>query len=385
MYLLSRMVALIRPRPAAPRAGNTGVGRPAGLVAIAAAGLAAALILTGCTAAPTTSTSEICVITVVPDAADLRYAAHEELRQAHEAADADQAGIMLFTTFSPREVTDESYFLIVEGEVVRVDEPRDGKGDFSNDYVVLHVEPDRVLKGTPRFGTPVGFALPRGLDPPDQWRAVQEGDQVLIFAGRYDENLGTGKDASGAYLPWNDYFGLFLKVEDEYVNIMAPDVSTTAEEVAAIVGPPRTSTTRGPGQISFEGKTWRFELLVDKAGMTDALPYRVMEQSEVAWISGAAQTAGVQMTHAKGYEFDGDDLIILFQTDIAPGWGGPGGDVERALRAALTAGAAEEFRADPEQVAMFWFGAFGYVTVADEFSDQLWRLGQWVETGEGLR
>jgi hypothetical protein len=36
-------------------------------------------------------------------------------------------------------------------------------------------------------------------------------------------------------------------------------------------------------------------------------------------------------------------------------------------------------------VSMFWFGAFGYVMVADEYSDQLWRLGQWAETGAGLR
>lgn len=342
--------------------------------------------LAACTAAPTTSTTKGCVVmTTEPNAATLRYAAHEGLRRAHEAADAEQTGIRLFTTFSAKEVADESYFLIVEGEVVQVDDPRYGRDHFSNDYVVFHVEPEQVLKGTPRFGTPVAFALPRGLNPPDGWRAVREGDQVLVFAGRLDESLVTGKGRSGAYLPWNDYFGLFLKVEDEYVNIMAPGVSTTADEVAAIVGPPRTSTTRGPGQVSFEGKTWRFEELAQKAGINEALPYRIMEGGEVAWLSAAAQTAQVQMTHAKGYELEGGDLIVLFQTEITPGFGGPGGDVERALRAALTAGAAEEFRADPGQVAMFWYGSFGYVMVADEYSDQLWRLGQWAETGAALR
>ncbi len=307
-----------RLRRRAPAAGTV-------LALLLGAALTAAATVTGlaaCGPLSATSTSVICSITVATDAADLRYAEHEELRRAHEAADAELTGVVLFTPFVAEEAVEESDLVIVEGIVTRVDRPRDGEDHFANDYVVFHVEPDRVLKGSPRFVTPVAFALLRGLDPPDKWQAVLEGDRVLVLSGRWDESLVTGPSRSGAYFPWNDYWGLFLKVEDEYVNVMAPKVSTTAEEVAAIVGPPNTTTTRGPGQVFFEDTTWRFEELARK---------------------------------------------------------------EQALRTALTAGAAEQYRTTPDQVAMFWFGGFGYVMTADEHREQLWRLGQLAETGAALR
>jgi len=308
-------------------------------------------------------------------------------READRARDIVQTqltGIKLFiTTPSLERCTNESQ-LIVQGTVTKVDPPHPAAGDVTNPYIAFYVEPDEVLKGSPRFGTPVAFALlaPVGgaAEPPAE-SPLSKGDEVLLFSYHGDADLPTGSGARGAYFPWNDSYGIFLPVGDQLVNVLTPSAFTTLEQVRTIVGPKDTSTTLPPGWSSFEGKAWRFEDRVQGKHLPDTLPYEVMAGEELDRLPPAAEP--LTMTAAKGYRFANGDVVLPW--DIVESR-----SVERTEAAApqllksLKAGAVERYGVSEDQVWVSWYGGFGYVVASPLYKDDLGFLAQMAETRQPL-
>jgi hypothetical protein len=200
--------------------------------------------------------------------------------------------------------------LIVHGTVVGVDEPRTGNGSFSNPYLIFYLEPDEVLKGASRLGIPVPFALLLPQDGAETRPWVAPGDELLVFSQLSDAETVTSSESAGAYVPWNDSYGVFMPLGDRFANVLAPEVSTSLDEVRGIVGPKNTSTTLGPGWMSFGTVNGMFEILLEWKDLPGALPYRAMSADELAWLAEAAPEVTVR--EAKGYELANGDTAILF-------------------------------------------------------------------------
>jgi hypothetical protein len=311
-------------------------------------------------------------------------AEQQKLEQARDIVQTQLTGIKLFiTTPSVERCTNESR-LIVHGTVTGADAPHPAAGDVTNPYIVFYVEPDEVLKGSPSFGTPVAFALLApvgGAAESSVESPLSTGDEVLLFSYHADENLPTGSGTDGAYFPWNDSYGIFLAVGDQFVNVLAPFAFTTLEQVRTTVGPKGTSTTLGPGVISFEGKASRFEDRVQGKRLPGTLPYEVMAGEELDWLPQAA--APLTMTVAKGYRFANGDVVLLWDIIEA----GTVQETEAAtprLLKSLEAGAMEQYGVSADQVWVFWYGGFGYVVASRDYRQALGSLAQMAETGAPL-
>ncbi len=344
--------------------------------------LVPALALAGCDrigAAGVPTTAEIGPPTTsnTPATAAAIAQQQQKLEQAREIVQTQLTGIKLFvTTPSVERCTNESR-LIVHGTVTEVDAPHPAAGDVTNPYTVFYVEPEEVLKGSPRFGTPVAFALLAPVGGAAE-SPVAKGDEVLLFSYHGDEDLPTGSGAHGAYFPWNDNYGMFLAVGDQFVNVLAPFAFTTLEQVRTTVGPKDTSTTLGPGVSSFEGKTSRFEDRVQGKRLPETLPYEVMAGEELDWLPEAVEP--ITMTAAKGYRFANGDVVLLWD-NIEPGSSQQTEAATPRLLKSLEAGAMERYGASDDQVWAFWYGGFGYVVASRDYMRALGSLAQMAAEG----
>ncbi len=243
--------------------------------------------------------------------------------------------------------------LIVRGTVTKVDAPHAPVGSVANPYIVFYVDPAEILKGSPRFGTPLPLAIPgRGEDTPDHVRApfeepLEAGDDVLVFSYRGDEDLPTRSGARGANFLWNDTYGLFLPAASNYVCVRTPYTYATLDEVRRIVGPDKnTSTTLPAGYLSFEGKTVRFEDRLTARRLPGTLPYEVMTGFDVNWVADAIRPA-IDLTAVKGYRLANGDRVFLFDTILAMG---DFSQKERAVLEGLRTAAVEEFEVPGDHV-----------------------------------
>jgi len=130
---------------------------------------------------------------------------------------------MVFVDIAPGAERPESAVLnselIVYGAVVKLDPARfnspDGKPwrstteeDMSMIFETFYVQPEEVLKGSPRFGTPVAFMLMGGTEGIPSSR-VKIGEKVLVF-GHYNQGvLGNVSWKSDAYWPWLGELGIY--------------------------------------------------------------------------------------------------------------------------------------------------------------------------------
>jgi hypothetical protein len=309
------------------------------------------------------------------------------LQAMNDSFSALAAGIWLLGPPDIEELVDQSQ-LIVRGTVTEVDSPRASVGSMANPYIVFYVDPAETLKGSPRFGTPLPFAIPgRPEDTPDYVRATFEkplevGDRVLVFSSRGDRDFATGAAAPGADFLWNDTYGLFLPAGGNYVSARSPYTYTTLDEVRRIVGPDKdTSTTLAPGQLSFERKAARFEDRLTAMQLIGALPYQIMTGFDVNWVLDAAAPV-TSLTAVKGYRLANGDRVFLFDTMPAPpDFHQMEQDLEKAMRAAATEGAVVP---GGEHVSVSWYGGFGYIVIAGDYIDDLGRLAGMAETGELL-
>lgn len=111
--------------------------------------------------------------------------------------------------------------IIVYGTVTRVAPGRwnspDGKGwksasetDTPAIYSTFYVEPNKVLKGEPRFGTPVAFMIPGGTEGAIGG-PVAVGDKVIVF-GRYMQQLyGDVYWDTEAYFPQSMEYSIYVE------------------------------------------------------------------------------------------------------------------------------------------------------------------------------
>jgi hypothetical protein len=358
---------------------------------VAALVLCAALALSGCHRAGTagvSTTAEGASPTFSDPGATTEPPLTDEQRKIRDAQYVmrDQvAGIDLFATRPVEDCVTESQ-LIVHGTVTKVDPARAGTGDVANPYVVFYVEPEEVLKGSPRFGSPIAFALLAPVqvtaDSSGQTAAgspVAEGDEVLLFSYAFEKDLATSSGARGAYFPWNDRYGIYLPEGNKFVDVMRSFDSTTLKAVRALVGPKDTSTTLPPGYLCFNGKTARFEDRLRGKKLAGTLPYEVLPQAEFDWLSDVVAPAS--MTAAKGYRLANGDLVFLWNTLwLGASWS----DAEPTVLKALEAAAMEKYSMSADQVWAFWYGEFGYVVVSKDYVRQLGHLAQMAETGEPL-
>ncbi len=245
--------------------------------------------------------------TTQPDAA----AQQQRLEQTNELATAQLTGITLFGTPAVDQCTSESR-LIVHGTVAGVDEPRTGNGSFSNPYLIFYLEPDEVLKGSSRLGVPVPFVLLLPQDGAENRPWVEPGDELLVFSQLSDEELVTGSGATGAYLPWNDSYGVFMPLGDRFANDSRPRSPPLWTRYAAWWGKD-TSTTLAPGQMSFGSVDAMFEILLEWKDLPGTLPYRALGADKLAWLADAEPE--ITVSEAKGYELASGDLAILFYYD----------------------------------------------------------------------
>ena len=267
--------------------------------------------------------------------------------------------------------------LIVHGTVVGVDDPRTGNGSFSNPYAVFYVEPEVVLKGASRLGTPVPFVLLLPGDGSESRPWVAEGDEVLVCSQLADAELVTGSGAAGAYLLWNDSYGVFLPVGDRFANVLAPSVTTTLDEVSRMVGPGDTSTTLGPGQMTFGSVNAMFEILLEWKDLPGTLPYRALSAGEIAWLAEAEPEITVR--EAKGYELAGGDLAILFYYEPTLQTDEEMLDAEERLTAL-----AKRTYPDSSDIAranLPYIDNYGYVLISDDPEGELRSLLQRARTG----
>ena len=353
--------------------------------------LCAALALPGCHRAGTagvSTTVEAISPTVSDPGATTEPPLTDEQRKLEEAqyiARDELAGIELFATRPMEDCVAESQ-LIVHGTVTKIDPARAGIGDVANPYIVFYVEPEEVLKGSPRFGSPIAFALlapaqatAASSEQPAARSLVAEGDEVLLFSYAFDKDLATSSGARGAYFPWNDRYGIYLPDGSTFVSIMWPHDSTTLETVRALVGPKDTSTTLPPGYLCFNGKTARFEDRLRGTKLAGTLPYEVLLQAKFDWLSDVVAPAS--MTAAKGYRLANGDLVFLWNTLwLGASWS----DAEPTVLKALEAAAMERYGVSADQVWAFWYGEFGYVVVSKDYVRELGHLAQMAETGEPL-
>jgi hypothetical protein len=365
-------------------------GAPA-VVALGAVLLCAALALSGChrigTAGVSTTVEAMPPTVSDPGATTERPLTDQQrkLQEAEYIARDELAGIELFATLPVDDCVTESQ-LIVHGTVTKVDPIRTGAGDVANPCIVFYVEPQEVLKGSPRFGNPIAFALYAPVQATaassGQMAArspVAEGDEVLLFSYASDKDLATSSGASGAYFPWNDRCGLYLPDGGTFVSIMWPHDSTTLKEVRALVGPKDTSTTLPPGYLFFNGKTAVFEDRLRGKKLAGTLPYEVLPQTEFDWLSDVVAPAS--MTAAKGYRLANGDLVFLWNTlSLGASWS----DAESAVLKSLKTAAMEKYGVSVDHIWAFWYGQFGYVVVSKGHVRELGHLAQMAETGEPL-
>jgi hypothetical protein len=367
-------------------------GVPA-VVVLGALLLCAALALPACdrigTAGASTTAEAIPPTTSsTPETVPAADQQQQKLEQARSLAQAGQTGIKLFlSTPLVDRYTNESQ-LILRGTVTKVDKPRVALGDVANPYMVFYVEPSEVLKGTPRFGSPVAFALlapGEGATGASAGGAaespVSEGDDVLLFAYGTDKDLLTASGSQGAYFPWNDSYGIFLPAGDKFVNVLAPFAYTTLEEVRTIVGPKETSTTNPPGYSSFNGRTYVFEDRLQGKRLPGTLPLEVLPAAELDWLQQTI--APLETIAAKGYRLANGDLVFLWSNPL-PGTVQERDKEEPALLKRLKAAATERFGASGNHVSHRWFDEFGWVVVARDYVDQLGTLADMAETGAPL-
>jgi hypothetical protein len=312
-------------------------------------------------------------------------AEQRDLQQAQYIVRDDLTGIELFATLPVERCVMESQ-LIIHGTVTRVGPTLAGAGDVANPYIVFSVEPEEVLKGSPRFGTPVAFALllrsQSTVDPSEQAAArspVAAGDEVLLFSYASDKDLATGLGSNGAYLPWNDRYGIYLPVGDEFVDVLRNYESVSLEEVRALVGSKTTSTTLPPGYLCFNGKTARFEDRLQGKRLAGTLPYQVLPAEELGWLSDSVAPAS--MTAAKGYGLANGDLVFLWDTFSL---GASSSGAESSVLDSLEKAAIERYGVGDEEVWAFWYGQFGYLVVSKDHVRQLGYLAQMAETGAPL-
>ena len=310
--------------------------------------------------------------TTQPDAAAQR----QRLEQASELATAQLTGITLFGTPAVDQCTSESR-LIVHGTVVGVDEPRTGNGAFSNPYLIFYLEPDEVLKGSSRLGVPVPFVLLLPQDGAENRPWVEPGDELLVFSQLSDEELVTGSGATGAYLPWNDSYGVFMPLGDRFANVLAPEVSTTLDEVRRLVGPKDTSTTLGPGQMSFGSVNAMFEILLEWKDLPGTLPYRALGADELAWLADAEPE--ITVSEAKGYELASGDLAILFYYDPSLQT-----DEDMQIAEERLTGLVQRQYPDSSDIAhatLPYIDDYGYVLISDDPDGELSSLLKRARTG----
>jgi hypothetical protein len=361
------------------------------LALLGALSIYAALAPSGCdyigTAGVSTTAEAMPPTTSLPGATTERALTGEQrkLQDAQYIARDELTGIELFASLPVEDCVTESQ-LIVHGTVTKVDPVRAGSGDVANPCIVFYVEPQEVLKGSPRFGSPIAFALyapvqatatssvqTAGRSP------VAEGDEVLLFSYASDKELATSSGARGAYFPWNDRCGLFLPDGGTFVSIMWPHDSTTLKAVRALVGPKTTSTTLPPGYLCFNGKTARFEDRLRGKKLAGTLPYEVLPQTEFDWLSDVVAPAS--MTAAKGYRLANGDLVFLWNTlSLGASWS----DAESAVLKSLKTAAMEKYGVSVDHIWAFWYGQFGYVVVSKDYVRELGHLAQMAETGEPL-
>jgi hypothetical protein len=310
--------------------------------------------------------------TAAPDAAAQR----QRLEQANELATAQLTGITLFGAPWVDQCINESQ-LIVRGTVLGVDDPRTGNGSFSNPYTVFYVEPQEVLKGASRLGSPVPFVLLLPGDGSESRPWVAPGDEVLVFSQFADTELVTSSEAAGAYLLWNDSYGAFMPVGDRFANVLAPEVTTTLDEVRRSVGPGDTSTTLGPGQMTFGSVNVMFEMLLEWKDLPGTLPYRALGADELAWLAEAQPE--IKVREAKGYELANGEVAILFyyeptlRTDE---------DVE-AAEERLTALVKRQYpdSSDIAHATLPYIDNYGYVLISDDPDGELSSLLHRARTG----
>ena len=101
-------------------------------------------------------------------------------------------------------------------------------------YIVFYVAPIDILKGSPRFGTPVAFAIRRFVSTATA-TSVQEGDEVIVFAD-YDPEVYGGGWKQDTYIPLVWDAGIFMRVGDEFLNLFDSSVLTTPSQVRDEMG-----------------------------------------------------------------------------------------------------------------------------------------------------
>jgi hypothetical protein len=308
----------------------------------------------------------------------------QKLRHAWDVLVRQAAGIRLDITPLMEDCINQSQ-LIIHGTVVKVDPLHAPAGDVANPYIVFYVKPTEVLKGSPKLGTPIPFALlapgkesakqDKGYTPVSP---VAEGDEILACSYGGNKNLPTASGPPGAYFLWNDNYGLFLPADGELVNVLKPFTYARLKEIRTMIGPKDTSTTLPPGFLSFEGKADRFEERLVGKRLPGTLPYEVLAY-ETGWLDDALAPA--VMTHAKAYRLANGDRVFLWRTTY-PGsaWAAQ----EQAVLKNLKAAAAERYDVNAKHVGAFWYGEFGFVIIAGDYVDALLTLAQMAETGQPL-
>lgn len=139
--------------------------------------------------------------------------------------------------------------LVIYGTVVGIAPGRwnspDGKAwkpDSETDtpaiYSTFYVEPTKILKGEPRFGTPVAFMIPGGTEGVISC-PVAVGDRVIVF-GRYMQELyGNVYWDKTAYFPQSMDYSIYLENADgKLTNLGDPHLaalsSMTVEQMTAM-------------------------------------------------------------------------------------------------------------------------------------------------------
>lgn len=144
------------------------------------------------------------------------------------------------------------------------------------------------------------------------------------------------------------------------------DTTTTVSSVSS------TSTTLAPGAMTFDTCTDRFETLIRRESLPGTLPYSVMADEEVAWLSEAAPQ--VTITQARGYRLANGGLVLLFFCEP------PAEDPSSAPAQALTAAAKDRYTRNDEETWAFIGEVFGYVIVSKEYRSQLGTFAQWARS-----
>jgi hypothetical protein len=130
-----------------------------------------------------------------------------------------------------------------------------------------------------------------------------------------------------------------------------------------------TPTTLGPGQMTFDTLTMRFETLVEREDLIGTLPYSEMAADELAWLSD--EVAQIAITDARGYRFANGDLVVLFFVEPVMG-----ADQDAAWHG-LDAVAQERYAEGDRRVWTMADGDFGFVVVSRDYWSDLGRMAQW--------